>query len=45
MIIETEAADYAALLDGRAPRGLTLADSPIAPPEILHPVPRLGERL
>ncbi len=45
MIIETEAADYAALLDGRAPRGLTLADSPIAPPEILQMLAGLAERV
>lgn len=45
MIIETEAADYAALLDGRAPRGLTLADRPIAPPEILHMLAELAERV
>nr|WP_294813213.1 GNAT family protein [uncultured Sphingomonas sp.] len=45
MIIETEAADYAALLDGRAPRGLTLADSPIAPPEILQMLAELAERV
>lgn len=36
MIIETTAADYAALLRGRAPRGLLLADTPIAPPEVLR---------
>jgi RimJ/RimL family protein N-acetyltransferase len=36
MIIETNVADYAALLAGLAPRGLKLADSPIAPPEILE---------
>lgn len=45
MIIETEAADYAALLNGRAPRGLTLADSPIAPPEILQMLAGLAERI
>lgn len=45
MIIETDAADYAALLDGRAPRGLTLADSPIAPPEILQMLAGLAERV
>jgi RimJ/RimL family protein N-acetyltransferase len=36
MIIETIAADYAALLLGRAPRGLMLADTPVAPPEVLR---------
>jgi RimJ/RimL family protein N-acetyltransferase len=45
MIIETTAADYAALLDGRAPRGLMLADSPIAPPEILQMLAGLAERI
>ena len=45
MIIETDAADYVALLDGRAPRGLTLADSPIAPPEVLQMLAGLEERI
>lgn len=36
MIIETTAADYAALLANLGPRGLALADTPIAPPEILR---------
>lgn len=35
MILETTGADFAALLLGRAPRNLALADTPIAPPEIL----------
>jgi RimJ/RimL family protein N-acetyltransferase len=45
MIIETNAADYAALLDNRAPRGLALADTPIAPPEILAMLAGLAERV
>ena len=36
MIIETIAADYAALLRGVAPRDFTLADTPIAPPPVLQ---------
>jgi RimJ/RimL family protein N-acetyltransferase len=45
MIIETEAADYAALLNDRAPRNLALADSPIAPPEVLAMLAGLAERV
>jgi RimJ/RimL family protein N-acetyltransferase len=45
MIIETDAADYAALLNHRAPRGLTLADTPIASPEILEMLAGLAERI
>lgn len=45
MIIETIAADYAALLNNRAPRGLALADTPIAPPEILEMLADLAERV
>ncbi|WP_025560922.1 GNAT family N-acetyltransferase [Sphingomonas sp. UNC305MFCol5.2] len=45
MIIETNAADYAALLNERAPRGLALADTLIAPPEILQMLAGLAERI
>ena len=45
MLIETIAADYVALLDHRAPRGLTLADTPIGPPEILEMLAGLAERI
>jgi RimJ/RimL family protein N-acetyltransferase len=45
MIIETTAADYAALLNNRAPRGLALADTPIAPPEILEMLASLAARI
>ncbi|QGZ38468.1 acetyltransferase (GNAT) family protein [Pseudoduganella flava] len=36
MILATTAQDYEALLRGTAPRGLRLADTPIAPPEVLQ---------
>lgn len=36
MILETTKDDYARLILGRAPRDLELADTPIAPPEILE---------
>lgn len=45
MIIETDAADYAALLAELAPRGLKLADSPIAPPDILEMLAALAVRV
>lgn len=45
MIIETTAADYAALVNECAPRGLALADSPIAPPDILRMLAGLAERI
>lgn len=45
MIIETNAADYAALLNHRAPRGLALSDTPIAPPEVLQMLAGLAERV
>lgn len=45
MIIETTAADYAALLNNRAPRGLALADTPIAPPEIMEMLASLAARI
>jgi len=36
MIVESTAADYAALLTNCAPRGYQLADSAIAPPEVIE---------
>ncbi|HWW57200.1 MAG TPA: hypothetical protein VN047_09950 [Sphingopyxis sp.] len=36
MILETTIDDYAALIAGRAPRDLALADTPIAPAGILQ---------
>jgi len=36
MLISAEDADFAALLGGKAPRGLQLPDSDIAPPDILQ---------
>ena len=35
MIIETTAEDHSALMNGCAPSGLRLSDTPIAPPEVL----------
>lgn len=45
MIIETNAADYAALLAHLGPRGLALADTPIAPPEILQMLAEVAARV
>ncbi|NIJ19421.1 RimJ/RimL family protein N-acetyltransferase [Sphingomonas naasensis] len=45
MIIETTAADYAALLANLGPRGHALADSPIAPPEILMMLADVAARI
>jgi len=45
MIIETNAADYAALLANLGPRGLALADTPIAPPEILQMLAEVAARV
>ena len=45
MIIETTAADYAALLNDRAPRDLALADTPIAAPEVLRMLAELADRV
>lgn len=45
MILETNGADYAALLLGRAPRNFTLADTDIAPPEILRMLADLAARI
>lgn len=45
MIIETIAADYAALLNDHAPRDFALADTPIAPREILDMLAGLAERI
>ena len=36
MIIETQATDFAALIEMRAPRGLVLADTPVAPVAVLQ---------
>lgn len=35
MIIETTAEDHSALMNGCAPAGLRLSDTPVAPPEVL----------
>lgn len=45
MIIETIAADYAALLNHHAPRDFALADTPIAGPEVLKMLAGLAERI
>jgi len=36
MIVEATGEDYSALLAGRVPRGFTLADTPVAPADVLH---------
>lgn len=45
MIVETNGADYAALLLGRAPRNFALADTDIAPPGILQMLADLAARI
>lgn len=45
MIVETNGADYAALLLGRAPRHFTLADTGVAPIAILQMLADLAARL
>ncbi len=45
MIVETTAADYAALLRSRAPRDFALADTPIAPVEILEMLAGLAAQI
>ncbi|NYT41850.1 GNAT family N-acetyltransferase [Sphingomonas sp. R-74633] len=45
MIVETNGADYAALLLGHAPRHFTLADTAIAPAEILRMLADLAARI
>jgi RimJ/RimL family protein N-acetyltransferase len=45
MIIETTAEDYSDLIAGRAPRGLRLADSPIADQAILHMLADVAARV
>jgi RimJ/RimL family protein N-acetyltransferase len=45
MIVETTREDYASLLLGRAPRNFTLADTPIAPPEVLRMLADIDARV
>jgi RimJ/RimL family protein N-acetyltransferase len=45
MILETHEDDYARLLLGQAPRDLRLADTPIAPPEVLAMLVDLARRV
>jgi len=45
MIIEATGEDYASLLRGLAPRHYRLADTPIAPPEILQMLADLAARI
>jgi len=45
MIVETTGEDYASLLSGLGPRSFTLADTPIAPIEILRMLAGLDARL
>jgi len=45
MIVETTREDYASLLLGRAPRNFTLADTPIAPPEVLQMLADVASRV
>lgn len=45
MIVETTAADYAALLRSRAPQDFALADTPIAPVEILEMLAGLAAQI
>ncbi|HVJ00848.1 MAG TPA: GNAT family protein [Sphingomonas sp.] len=45
MIVETVGEDYVSLLLGRAPRHFALADTPIAPPEVLQMLADLAARI
>lgn len=45
MILETTKDDYARLIQGYAPRNLNLADTPIAPPEILQMLSGVADRV
>ena len=45
MIIEAESSDFQALIAGAAPRDLDHPDSEIAPPEILHMLHGLAEKV
>jgi RimJ/RimL family protein N-acetyltransferase len=45
MILETHEDDYARLSRGQAPRDLRLADTPIAPPEVLTMLADLARRV
>jgi RimJ/RimL family protein N-acetyltransferase len=45
MIVETTREDYASLLLGRAPRNFALADTPIAPVEVLQMLAGVAERV
>ena len=45
MIREATSEDFAALIAGRAPHGLILPDTPIAPVEVLHMLAELAARV
>ena len=45
MILETKREDYASLLRGDAPRHFTLADTPVAPVEVLQMLADLADRI
>lgn len=45
MLIEAKTPDFAALLRGEAPAPYRLADSPVAPPEVLAMLTELAERI
>jgi RimJ/RimL family protein N-acetyltransferase len=45
MLVEATAECFAALLRGQAPEGLTLCDSPLAPPPVLAMLAQLADRI
>ena len=45
MIVETNEQDYSCLLAGRAPRHFTLADTPIASPDVLQMLADVAQRV